>query len=128
MARRRTARQRVASRRNIKKAQIVSARNRSRKGTVLKGLAVGAVVVGTAVTARKVYNNQYINFYHTTTHHKARMIMKNGYDGTKSPTTMGYRITEGLAGHTNRVFMLPEKAKIRTDQRESKFGLRKKIF
>lgn len=128
MAKRKTAKQIAASRLNIKKAQIVSARKRSRKATILKGVAIGAVVAGAAVTARKAYNNQYMTFYHTTTHHKARMIMKNGYDGTKSPTTMGYRITEGLAGHTNRVFMLPEKSKDSYGPARIKIRVKKKDF
>lgn len=90
-----TARRRTA----LRKAQLVSARRRkgrgkqwSKKKRVAVGVGSAAVVAGGATVA---YKATYINLYHNTGHHRARMIAKKGF---KAPTA---RSTQAKYGQLN---------------------------
>lgn len=80
MAKRRTtAKQKVASRRNLVKARrkrsVLSSRNLKIGTAAFVG---AAAVIGTGIGARKVYNNQFITYYHATSKKNVDSIAKHG--------------------------------------------------
>jgi hypothetical protein len=99
----RTAKQKAASRRNL-----AVARSKRRRVAVAAGVGT-AVVLGSAVAGRKAYNNQFETYYHGTTHHAARQIVKNGYNGTASRGASNYRHgSSRKTPHSRYMYMTPK--------------------